>query len=969
MNLKALFLAGCALSLLPVPVAVQAQEAAQDTAAQAADAVEATTPLETFVSQIDIPYAEFTLDNGLTVIVHTDRTTPEVSIGVWYDVGSRNEPEGRSGFAHLFEHLMFNGSENVPGDFFKPLEEAGATGINGTTSNDRTNYYETVPASALERALFMESDRMGYLLGAVTQEVLDEQRGVVQNEKRQGEDNPYSVISDRMTATLYPADHPYGHSVIGSMADLDAANLDDVRGWFRSHYGPNNAILVLAGDVGEDEARRAVTKYFGAIPRGPENPEIVAPVPTLPERIDETVTAPVTQPTIVRTWAVPGYDDTDALGLDVVAGVLGQIDNALLDRVLVRERKLFDRIGTENSTLARGGTFTIRGQVAEGVDPEVAGEALDETIAQFLSRKPTEDEVTRWVTRFVVGYAMGQESLAGRGQALANGKVLIGDTDAYRRDIDFYARQTPQNAFDIARKWLTRPVYALTVVPGARIVEEGTATRPETPSAQTPSTAASTEATGVVRKQRMPMPPLGEPSGTRFPEVTRTNLSNGIEVIYAQKDTVPFTQISLNFPVGTVVDAPSEDGLFGMMMATLDQGIPGRDSTSIEAEKERLGLSLGGGATVDESSVYVLTPSINLASALDLMGSVVKEPTFPQEEIDRLRRDYLTRYDNSRILPDALVQEVLPRLIDANSPYAIHQGMGDPAVLASITPAQLDASHDEWVRPEGARIFVVSDLPLAQLQPGLEEEFGTWEVAGAVPPMPTRAEPDPAPPQIVLIDRVDSAQTTIAGGQLVEGVTSDDLVSLDLADQVLGSGFLSRINMNLREDKHWAYGASGSFVDQLQETSYVAATSVQQDKAGPAVGELRKEVTDFVTTRPISQEELDFVRDSRLRSMSSWFSSAGGVLAGMQENVRRGRPDDYYATLGEEYKTVELDELRADVKAALAPSQWVWVVVGDADIVKPQLEPLGLPITVLKPEDVLPPFRSGDSTDPEVPEG
>jgi len=290
-------------------------------------------------------------------------------------------------------------------------------------------------------------------------------------------------------------------------------------------------------------------------------------------------------------------------------------------------------------------------------------------------------------------------------------------------------------------------------------------------------------------------------------------------------------------------------------------------------------------------------------------------------------------------------------------------------VLASITPAQLDASHGEWVRPEGARIFVVSDLPLAQLQPGLEEEFGTWEVAGAAPSMPTRAAPDPAPPQIVLIDRVDSAQTTIAGGQLVEGVTSDDLVSLDLADQVLGSGFLSRINMNLREDKHWAYGASGSFVDQLQETSYVAATSVQQDKAGPAVGELRKEVTDFVTTRPISQEELDFVRDSRLRSMSSWFSSAGGVLAGMQENVRRGRPDDYYATLGEEYKTVKLDELRADVKAALAPSQWVWVVVGDADIVKPQLEPLGLPITVLKPEDVLPPFRSGDSTDPEVPEG
>ncbi|GAB5349768.1 M16 family metallopeptidase [Alteriqipengyuania sp. 357] len=960
MNLKALFLAGCALSLLPLPVAAQAQEVAS----QATDAAEVAAPLEAFVSQIDIPHSEFTLDNGLTVIVHTDRTTPEVSIGIWYDVGSKNEPEGRSGFAHLFEHLMFNGSENVPGDFFKPLEEAGATGINGTTSYDRTNYYETVPVSALERALFMESDRMGYLLGAVTQEVLDEQRGVVQNEKRQGDDNPYSVINDRLITRLYPADHPYGHSVIGSMADLDAATLADVRDWFRKHYGPNNAILVLTGDIDEGEGRRLVTKYFGAIPRGPENPATVAPVPTLPERIDETVTAPVTQPTIVRAWAVPGYDDTEALGLDIVAGVMGQIDNSLLERVLVRERKLFDFIGTGNSTLARGGTFTIRGQVADGVDPALAGKALDEMIAEFMARTPTQDEVTRWVTPFVVGYAMGQESLASRGEALATGKVLIGDAGAYRRDIDFYAKQTPQNVIATARKWLTRPVYALTVVPGARIEEEGAAARPGTPTAATPSD----ELTQVERKQRMPMPPLGEPSGTRFPEVTRAALSNGIEVIYAQKDTVPFTQILLSFPAGTAVDAPSEDGLFGMMIATLDQGIPGRDSASIEAEKERLGLSLGGGATVDESSLYVRAPSINLAPALDLMGSVVKEPTFPQDEIDRIRRDYLARYESSRILPDALVQEVLPGLIDANSPYAIHNGIGDPAVLASITPAQLDAAHDEWVRPEGARIFVVSDLPLAQLQPQLEEEFGTWEAAGTPPPMPTRAEPDPASPQIVLIDRVDSAQTTIAGGQLVEGVTSDDLVSMDLANQVLGSGFLSRINMNLREDKHWAYGASGSFVDQLQETSYVAATSVQQDKAGPAVGELRKEVMDFVTTRPISQEELNFVRDSRLRSMSSWFNSAGGVLAGMQENVRRGRPDDYYSTLGEQYKAVTLDEVRTDMNAALAPSQWVWVVVGDADIVKPQLEPLGLPITVLKPEDVLPPFQD-DQPEGQVDKG
>ena len=961
MNVKALFLAGCAVSLLAAPLAAQTP----DVTAQTSQAAQSATPLETFVSQISIPYSEFTLDNGLTVIVHTDHTTPEVSVGVWYDVGSKDEPAGRSGFAHLFEHLMFNGSENVPGDYFKPLQEAGATGINGSTSYDRTNYYETVPVSALERALFMESDRMGHLLGAVTQEVLDEQRGVVQNEKRQGDDNPYSVIDDKLTTTLYPSDHPYGHGVIGSMADLDAANLADVRGWFRDHYGPNNALLVLAGDIDESEARRLVARYFGDIPRGPENPELVAPVPRLPARVEETVTAPVTQPTIVRAWVVPGYNDEASLGLDVVAGVMGQIDNALLDRVLVRERKLFDRVAANNMTLAKGGNFTIQGQVAEGVDPVEAGKALDETIAAFMASAPTADEVTRWVTGFVVGYGMSQESLASRGEVLATGKLLIDDAGAYRRDIGYYAEETPDGVLATAREWLTRPAYALTVMPGARVEEVAAASVASEQAAATPTA----EVAQIERKPRMPMPPLGEPSGTRFPEVIHSTLSNGIELIYARKDTIPFTQISLNLPAGSGVDAPGEYGLQGMMMATLDQGIPGLDSTALEAEKERLGVALGGGTTVDEGSIYLLTPSVNLAPALALFGSVTKEPTFPQSDVDRVRRDFLTRYEDGRISPDSLVQETLPKLIDANSPYTIHGGLGDPEVLASVTPAQLHAAHDTWVRPEGAKIFIVSDLPLAQLKPGLEAEFGSWEVAGTPPAIPQRAEPKPAAPQIVLIDRVDSAQTTIAGGQLVEGVDSSDLVPLELADEVLGSGFLSRINMNLREDKHWAYGASGSFVDEPQQLSYIAATSVQQDKAGPAIGEIRKEVTDLVTSRPITQEELDFVRDSRLRSMSSWFSTAGGVLAGMLENVRRGRPDDYYSQLGEEYKAVSLEEVHADVDAALAPSNWVWVVVGDAEIVKPQLEGLGLPITVLKPEDVLPPFRSDEAADQAQPEG
>ncbi|MGN5374437.1 M16 family metallopeptidase [Sphingomonas hankookensis] len=310
--------------------------------------------MRAFAAQIAIPHSEFTLANGLRVIVHTDRGAPVVAVSVWYNVGSKHEPAGRSGFAHLFEHLMFNGSENVPGDYLRPLQEAGVIDFNGTTSNDRTNYYQTVPTAALDRVLFMESDRMGHLLGAVQQSVLDEQRGVVENEKRQGDDSPYSAISDRTTRTLYPADHPYGHSVIGSMADLESANLADVRGWFLGHYGPNNAVLVLAGDIDAATARPLVEKYFGDIRRGPANVRPAAPVPTLPRRVEERITAPVTSPSIVRTWAVPGYDDADSLGLDIASGVMAQIDGAPLQEALVRGARLFDNVSVSNATLMQG---------------------------------------------------------------------------------------------------------------------------------------------------------------------------------------------------------------------------------------------------------------------------------------------------------------------------------------------------------------------------------------------------------------------------------------------------------------------------------------------------------------------------------------------------------------------------------------------------------------------------------------
>ncbi|RZM21065.1 MAG: insulinase family protein, partial [Sphingomonas sp.] len=375
MKLKSRVLLSVALGTLAVQAGAQTKAA----------------PVASLVKAVDIPYQTFTLANGLRVVVHTDRKAPVVAVSVWYDVGSKHEPKGVTGFAHLFEHLMFNGSENAPGDFFEPLKQVGATDFNGTTYFDRTNYFETVPTAALPRALFLESDRMGYLTGAITQAVLDEQRGVVQNEKRQGDNQPYGLLGYSITEGLFPATHPYGHDTIGSMADLDAATVTTVKAWFRDHYGPNNAVLVLAGDIDVATAKPMVEKYFGAIKAGPKSALPAAPVTTLAAPVVETIKDRVAAVALTRNWAVPGLNDPDSAPLEVAAAVLGGLSSSRMNNELVRKEKLFTQISVDNSAFSQVGTFNIFGLVRPGVDPAVAGKRLDEVVAEFLKTGPTAD--------------------------------------------------------------------------------------------------------------------------------------------------------------------------------------------------------------------------------------------------------------------------------------------------------------------------------------------------------------------------------------------------------------------------------------------------------------------------------------------------------------------------------------------------------------------------------------------------
>ncbi len=922
---KPLLLAAAVLALNGAPVLAQEPKA---------------VPVADLVRQVNIPYESFTLPNGLRVYVHTDRKAPIVAVSVWYDIGSKNEPKGKTGFAHLFEHLMFNGSENSPGDFFEPLQEVGATGSNGTTWFDRTNYFETVPTPALERALYLESDRMGHLLGAVTQAKLDNQRAVVQNEKRQGDNQPYGMVEYAQLEGLLPATHPYGHSTIGSMADLDGASLEDVKDWFRANYGPSNAILVLAGDVDAATAKTLVAKYFGDIPAGRKITDPAVDIPTLAAPKSVVLKDRVATTRLYRYWATPGLNDRDSVPLNIFGSVLGGLASSRLDNELVKKEQLAVAVTAGMQDFEQLGFFEVTADVKPGVDPAIVAARLDKIIADLLRTGPTADEVTRVATREVVGRIEGLEQVGGFGGkavALAEGALYSNDPDFYKKRLAAYAAATPASVKAAAERWLTRPALSITVEPGAReAYAEAGAGAPPPDAAPEAATPLGT---------RGPMPAVGDIGPLDFPKVTRAKLSNGIELIYAQRNAVPITQAVMSFDAGAAADVAGKLGTQSVMLASLAEGAGKRNSIELAEVQERLGMQIGTASSPDRTSVTLEAPSANLAGAMDIFADVVRNPTFAASEVARVKNQSLARIAAELASPNGLAARTLPPLVyGPASPYAkLAAGSGDATAVASLTPTDLKTFHAAWMRPDKAKIFVVSDRPLDEIKAAFERGFGAWRATGAAGTK-TFAAAQQVSPRIVLVDRPDSPQSVIAGAQLTARKGTDELLPLITANDVLGGNFLSRINTDLRETKGWTYGVYGTFRRYEHAVPYIISAPVQADRTGDSIKALQGDVTSFLTTQGITQPEFTRTINGFVRELSGNFETASSVLTAMQTNDLARRPDDYYASIAQKYRALTAPQLDAAARDALRGDRFVWVVVGDAAKVRPQLEGLGLPV-------------------------
>ncbi len=938
-------------------------------------------PLEDLVAKVAIPYERFELDNGLTVLVHEDRKAPVVAVSVWYEVGSKHEPRGKTGFAHLFEHIMFNGTENVPGEYFEPLQQIGATDVNGTTWFDRTNYFQTVPTSALDVALFLESDRMGHLLGALTEEVLQNQIGVVQNEKREGDNQPFGLVGYEQLETLYPPGHPYHHSTIGSMADLSGATLDDARSWFREHYGPKNAVLVLAGDIDVATARQKVETWFGAIPAGPAISDPPAPVPTLSAPVAKTIYDQIATPRVIRMWAVPGLENPDYIPLSLGAAVLGGLASSRLDEELVRGQELAVSVVARAQIFEQAGIFSAWADARPGVSVDELGRALDAQIARIVAEGPTEDELLRAATSATAGTIRGLEQtggFSGKAPILAEGLLYSNDPAHYRTELAAMAAATPGDVQQALERWLTRPVFALVVEPGER-TEGGEShggglplPSPDTdvdaeieadgrgiaaisdPSLSRPAfamqqgTALAAGPPGA-QPDRSRLPEVGEFPPLDFPDIERATLSNGMEVYFARRAVVPTLSARIAFDAGISADPADRLGLQEMMLSVMNEGTTSLDASELAIAKERLGASIGGYSDLDTTNIGLGAITPNLAASFELLADYVRNPAFDPAAIERVRSRQLTRIDSELTNPSIIgLRAIQPILYGQDHPYGRPPtGSGMRAIVETLDRDDLASFHRTWLRPDNARIMVVGDSTLAEVVRLLEASFGDWRAPAEPLPVTDRAAPVPAPEQrIVLIDRPQSPQSVILAGRVLDQVGTDDLFGLGAANEVFGSGFLSRINMNLRETKGWSYGVRSQIGRPLGRTAFLITAPVQADRTGDSIAELLKDLSAYTGGEGVTPEELRRLVNGNVRELPGQFETSGSVLSGLSNIVQYGWPDDYYETLAARYQNLTAAELDAEALGALIGADLVFVVVGDASVVGPQLEALGLPVEV-----------------------
>jgi len=886
-----------------------------------------------------LKYDKYRLENGLDVILREDHRLPLVAVNIWYHVGPANERPGLTGFAHLFEHMMFEGSKHV-GDkaHFLYLEAAGASSINGTTDFDRTNYFETLPSNQLELALWLESDRMGFLLDKLDDRKLENQRDVVRNERRQSiESVPYGLVQEELFHQLFPQDHPYYASVIGSHEDIEAARLADVREFFRLYYAPNNASLAIVGDIDPGKARKLVEKYFGPIPSGNSVPNVSIEPPVIGVEKRIAVGDQVELPRVYMGWITdPIFSQADA-ECDLMAKIIGGGKASRLYENLVYQRRIAQDVSAQQYSLALGSIFVIESTCKPGVEPEELENAVREQLEIFQKEGPEEPELERARNTIESSIIRALESLGGFGgvaDRLNQYNHFLGDPGYLSEDLQRYQKGTCESVHRLAQERLKRQAGVVVWgVPGTKTVRDipKSSHSSDPPAAEVPQT--HDQEWRSTPPQPGPAPALSLP----IPQIFK--LGNGLNVLLVEQRSLPIVSANLVTLCGSEKNSANQPGLASFTAEMLDEGTTGRSPLKIAADAEQIGATLSTGSSMDLSFIATRTLKKNVDAAFELVSDLLLNPAFIPQEMERVRNDRMTHILQQKDNPAVLgIKVFLDAVYGSAHPYG-YQDMGTEESNKTVTRELLLGFYHAGYFAENSALVVAGDIGTSELKDLAEKHFGDWKQHGAVADTPEVGR-NPSR-RIVIVEKSDALQTVLRIGHIGIAQSNPDLVAVDVMNTALGGLFSSRINLNLREKHGYTYGASSAFAYRRRPGPFLVGTSVRTDATAPAVTEIFCEI-ERMRESQIEPQELAVAKDSIARSLPGLFETTPEAASTIGQLFVHELPQNYYHDLPGQIQNVSAADVKTVAEMYLKPEEMVIVAVGDRDKIEPELAKLNL---------------------------
>ncbi len=891
----------------------------------------------------EIKYETYTLPNGLKVITHEDHRLPLVAVDLWYHVGPLNERPGRTGFAHLFEHMMFEGSEHVGEKaHIKFVQGAGATDVNGTTDFDRTNYFETLPSNQLELGLWLESDRMGFLMEGLDRVKLANQRDVVRNERRQGEGRPYDLADEEVFHLLFPQSHPYYGSVIGSHADIEAARIADIRDFHQQFYTPNNASIAIAGDFNPKQLRDLLTRYFGPIPSGPKVEAVTVATPPITAQKRATVTDTVRLPQLTISWLTPARFTPGSEDMQVAIFALGGAKASRLDQALVYKTSVAQSVSCSSRAQKLTGITDCTVTAKPGVKLEDLEATVWSEIAKLQATGPTAKEVEAAKATNLTRKITGLQRLGGFGgiaDTLDLYNQYTGDPGYLPKDIAATQAVTVSSAKAAAARYLTKDsAVVVYCVPGKKVLNDVPRSPADT-DADVKIVNPYTAAFETAQNWRKAPPAAGPVGSFQLPVPKTFALANGMKVYFVEDKSLPVVSASVAVRAGSENNPIGKGGVATLTAAAMAEATQKRDLTTLAEDQERIGTAVRAGASMDgaSASMTVLTNHVN--EGMELLADVVQHPAFKAEDVERLRKQRLVGFAQEADSVPAIAGRVGVKLIFGDQPY----GAAPTGTLDSVqklTRDDLAAFYAEHYGPADSALVLVGDVTEAEARKVAERNFGAWTSTAksgiTIPPAPA-----PEPTHVVIVDKPGAPQSALLALSVGVPITTPDLQAIDVMNYTLGGSFASRINMNLREEHGYTYGANSGFRTYREGGPFIASSLVRTDITGLAAKEMMHEISTFAGNPP-NEAELKMAKDASIRSIPGQFETTGATAGALQGIFLYNRSLDYYSTLPARYEAVTAADVARVAKEDVHPDHMVILVVGDRAKIEPQMKEVNL---------------------------